>query len=1218
MGIKFNIQSPKKTLNKAFLKQRPLRSDIDLFKNNLIRLLGKVDEIEREENQKNHIRDFLLDTYYKNTNEINTKDNIDLVIHLGKTNKEKVGVIFEAKKPSNKTEMVTADKSNVKSFHELILYYFDERIESNNNELKQLVITNVYEWFIFDANYFDKFIYRNTKIKKLYDIYTNDRKDTQFFYEEVSKIILQIDIEIPCTYFDIREYKKFLLNSDKTDDKNLISLQKILSPYHLLKIQFADDSNKLDEKFYKELLHIIGLEEAKVGSKFIIRRKEVGNRNPASLIENAIEELKTVGLHKITDLKIFGETNEEQLFNISLELCIIWINRILFLKLLEGQLINYHQGDKYFRFLNGEMINNFDELFNLFHKVLAVPQKERIETIKQIYSRIPYLNSSLFEISELEEQTIKINSIGNSNQLELINSTILKEQKKKSNKLPTLDYLFKFLDYYDFSTEGTEDIQEDVSRTLINASVLGKVFEKINGYKDGSIFTPGFITMYMCKQSIRLAVLQKFKEKYGWKLETFDDLKNYLADRKTSKDILEFNALINSLRLCDPAVGSGHFLVSSLNEIIAIKYELGLLADDKGIRITDYEITIENDELIITDRHGDIFQYHLQNGKPVSKEMQRLQITLFHEKQTIIENCLFGVDINPNSVKICRLRLWIELLKNAYYKEPDYSELETLPNIDINIKCGNSLLSRFPLDSDLSKALKSTNYSVEQYREYVSKYKNERNRDIKRDLQKIIYAIKNDLKTNLFQLDPKRLTLIRISGELRKIMIETNLFGESIKQIKEKKENQRKLEIKIKKLTNEIDEIETNAIYKNSFEWRFEFPEVLNDNGDFEGFDVLIGNPPYIGIEDITWNNRRFYETIYKTATGRFDLYSLFIEKAQQIKVSKGAFTFIVPGKFLNNKQFTVARKIICQDSDVTIVKIDEKVFDKAQVNSVIIASNIPENIKDAKYKAFMLSDDKLKLVSETSMYKILDERETIFRIEINNEFDNLISKIEKDTLRIKEIANVSDGIVAGGIKDLLFLNKKQDNDSKKLYFGKHLNKYHLSDTTIWVNYKPAKMMKEETNRKGDKRAGLWMRDEKIFNREKILYRKVGTSLMAAYSGNNEYFEQTLHCVFISNKEFKTKYVLGLFNSELFNFYYTKTNSQGGDIFPQVRISSVENLPIKIATSNQQEKIEKLVNKIISQKQQGKDSTENEKKIDELVYKLYDITPEEQKIIEND
>ena len=94
------VNQPKKALNKGYFKQRPLRSEIDLFKGNLVTLLSKIDEIETEENQKTHIRDFLRDTFYKDTNEINTKDTKDLVIHLGNTNKDKVGVIIEAKRPS--------------------------------------------------------------------------------------------------------------------------------------------------------------------------------------------------------------------------------------------------------------------------------------------------------------------------------------------------------------------------------------------------------------------------------------------------------------------------------------------------------------------------------------------------------------------------------------------------------------------------------------------------------------------------------------------------------------------------------------------------------------------------------------------------------------------------------------------------------------------------------------------------------------------------------------------------------------------------------------------------------------------------------------------------------------------------------------------------------------------------------------------------------------
>ncbi|MBK8586389.1 MAG: hypothetical protein IPN88_13565 [Bacteroidetes bacterium] len=209
--MKLIPQSPKKAL-KAFLKQKPLRSEIDLFKANLIILLDKINVIEKrpkdesEEHLKNDLRDFLRDTYYKESNAINTKDKKDLVIHLGKTTDSEVGVIIEAKRPTNIGEMISADNPNKKALHELILYYLDERNSAGNNQLKQLVMTNVNEWYIIDANFFDKHIYRNAQIKKLYETKVNDKKDNPFFYEEIAKIISKLDVEIPCVYFDIREY----------------------------------------------------------------------------------------------------------------------------------------------------------------------------------------------------------------------------------------------------------------------------------------------------------------------------------------------------------------------------------------------------------------------------------------------------------------------------------------------------------------------------------------------------------------------------------------------------------------------------------------------------------------------------------------------------------------------------------------------------------------------------------------------------------------------------------------------------------------------------------------------------------------------------------------------------------------------------------------------------------------------------------------------------
>lgn len=941
--------TPKKALDKAFLKQRPSRTEIDSFKFNLNRLISKINEIEREENQKNHVRDFLRDTYYKDQYELNTKDSKDLVIHLGNTDKHKVGVIIEAKRPSNKSEMFGMDKPNAKALQELVLYYLRERIEFKNDEIQYCIITNIYEWYIIPASFFENNFFRNKGFIKDYEKWRDKQKvasDTRFFYENIAKPFLEsLNVEIPCTHFDIRDYEKALQAKDG-DDKSLIALFKILSPVHLLKVPFADDSNKLDDKFYKELLHLIGLEEEKVGGKYLIKRK-TDFSNSASLIEQTCNELGTVGLAKVKDLKNYGENWSEQSFNISIELCITWVNRILFLKLLEGQLVNYHGGDKSYRFLNIETIDSFKELFKLFHKVLAKKSKDRLEAIQKKYNKVPYLNSSLFEISDLESQTLTINSLDEATELPLYSSSILKEQKKSFDQLPILDYLFKFLNSYDFSSEGTEDIQEDKNRTLINASVLGKVFEKINGYKDGSVFTPGSITMYMSRQSIRLAIIDKFKEKYGWKIKEFSDIKNYLADHKSGKDILNHNKLINSLRICDPSVGSGHFLVSVLNEILCCKAELGILADDKGERFTDHEFTIANDELIVTNLHGDIFQYGIINSKPQSKEAQRLQKALFHEKQKLIENCLFGVDINSNSVKICRLRLWIELLKNAYYKEDDFIELETLPNIDINIKCGNSLLSRFSLDENLTEAFRNKQYNISTYQIAVDTYKNSTDAVQKQELLDLIEKIKKEYTKVIHNTDPKRKKIRELKAEVLLVRQNYDLFGKKMSDSEAETEEKR-LNKLIEQRTRELEDIESAKIYHNAFEWRFEFPEVLNEKGEFDGFDVIVGNPPYIESRSSQVDEKLKDEILRNIAERRkkdsvlitrgSDILIYFFELGLCLLKPNGYFSFITQNSWLDTDYGFKFQKFLRKNTEIIgIFDNAVKYFDdSANINTII------------------------------------------------------------------------------------------------------------------------------------------------------------------------------------------------------------------------------------------------------------------------------------------
>ena len=396
------ILSPRKALNKAFLKVKPNRTEIENFKTNLIQLLDRTNDTESEEFHKNIVSDFLKKTYYDANHFINTKGRNDLVIHNKEKANSPVGVIVEAKKPTNKSEMLSQENINVKAFHELILYFLRERITQKNLEIKYLAATNIYEWFIFDSNLFEKLFAQNKALIKQFNEFENGSlagKTTDFFYKEIAEpLVSAIKNEVEFTYFDIRQYEKILRNNDKKDDNKLIALFKIFSPEHLLKLPFINDSNSLDKRFYSELLHIIGLTESKEGSKKLIGRNKEGERNSGSLIENAIVQLDSLDkISRLDNPNHFGANQHERLFNVGLELSITWINRILFLKLLEAQLITYHGGDKSFAFLSLDKISNYDDLNSLFFQVLARKLDDRNEDVKSAFEKVPYLNSSLFE-----------------------------------------------------------------------------------------------------------------------------------------------------------------------------------------------------------------------------------------------------------------------------------------------------------------------------------------------------------------------------------------------------------------------------------------------------------------------------------------------------------------------------------------------------------------------------------------------------------------------------------------------------------------------------------------------------------------------------------------------------------------------------------------------------------------------------------------------------
>jgi type II restriction/modification system DNA methylase subunit YeeA len=1048
-----------------------------------------------------------------------------------------------------------------------------------------------------------------------------------------------------------------------------------------LKLSFANDSNALDKNFYHELLHLIGLTETKEGGKKLIERPKAGLRQAGSLLENTIHQLDSLDkINRLPHAKQYGDTYDERLFTVALELCITWVNRILFLKLLEAQLISYHKGDKTYAFLHAGLLHDYDNLNALFFMVLAKKPEERNERVKTLFAQVPYLNSSLFEPTELEHQTLFISGLEDHVPLPYLSATVIKDAngKKKTGADDALNYFFSFLDAYDFASEGSEDIQED-NKTLINASVLGLIFEKINGYKDGSFYTPGFITMYMCKETIRRAVLQKFNEVKGWDCTDFVALYNQDFTEK------EANTIINSIKICDPAVGSGHFLVSALNEMIAIKHDLGVLVDKEGKKLKGYQIDIVNDELMVTDEDGLPFVYN-----PNNKESQRIQETLFHEKQTIIENCLFGVDINPNSVKICRLRLWIELLKNAYYvenrekkienrqgglenrekkienreKSIEYRELETLPNIDINIKCGNSLISRFGLEADLKKALKQSKWNIESYKLAVATYRNAENKEQKREMEQLIADIKGNFRSEIAVNDPLRTKLDKLTNELYHRFTGNFLFepeesyGNNDKKLEKQRKNEKEqLENEIEKYKKQLDEIKSNKIYENAFEWRFEFPEVLNDQGDFVGFDVVIGNPPYVQLQSIKEMSKQYEKLNYQTYTSMGDLYALFYEKGNDILKQEGLLCFITGSAWMRANYGKQLRDYLKNKTKIIdlIDFSDCEIFDSATVlTNILLFKKSNEEIQSKGIR--FTRKDQNRLIDLESIYKIESIEvnefpESSWIISEKHTFQ-IKNKIEIQGIKLKDWdIKINRGILTG-LNDAFIIDSKTKDEIvskdpkseeiiKPLLRGRDIKKYHYDNPNLWLinthngikekGIKPINIedypsvkeylenFKEKLFKRTDKgdtiynlRNCAYLED---FEKSKIIYSELTKFLYFSFDNEKKYIDKT---AFILTGD-SIEYLVCFLNSNLFKYCFAHNFSE---IQGNTRVLSkviFEELPVKkISISDQQPFITK-VDEILAIKQSNPtaDTSALEREIDFMVYGLYGLSEEEIGIVEN-
>ena len=1008
-----HILTPSQSIQKSYLRQPTDMGELENFRCQLEILLNELNPTDPEESNKGRVKTFLEQTLWPSTTyEINASEKTDLTIkdkNIGRN-----VVLFEFKKV-NSAEMVTKDNLVKKAMFELVLYYILEEHEKKNTSIKHLVISDGYKYFIFEkAEFWELFGKDRKLVSEIKSSKNTANEKREYIYNQIIRPKVEaVKDKLSFTFVDLETIAKETSAADIIAKPRFKALFKLFSPIHLQKLPFAEDHNTLNRKFYTELLYIMGLEER--GEKHQIQRLEAKKRQAYSVFEQAYALLAD---YDITTDKVTGREIDAR-FETALGLVIVWINRTLFMKLLESQLIAFNGSKRKYAFF--DKLTDFALMHYLFCKVMAIPEAERSDEMRAKFGEVPYLNSSLFELTDIEQKYFPISSLRDS-EVAVMKNTCLKDNKGKTltGRIHILDYLKRFLDSYDFGADTGES-----GKTIINASVLGLIFEKINGYKDGSFFTPGYITSYLCRETLRRCVTDKYNQTYATQYASFDELaEDFDPTDKTRRD--EVNSLINNIRICDPAVGSGHFIVSALNELIAIKWELKVLKTIDGKRFK-YRVDVEDDELVVTDADGEL-RYN-----PNDSESQLVQETLFEEKRTIIENCLFGVDINPNSAEICQLRLWIELLKNAYYIKGNDGKrhLQTLPNIDINIKCGNSLVMKYPLDAPIDHVLRGANVTIGDYKNHVAHYKNSPSKENKHIVEHDIWMIKSKLNKGYDKDTDKYKKWVKVCSDI--LLLDNSLFPPEEAESKRLSDLRKQEE----KLRVSLEEASTRYAHLGAFEWRYEFPETLNEKGEFIGFDCIIGNPPYgVSIKD---GYRKTVEEKYEHMPD-YEIYYYFIALGQELLKDNGYLAYIIPNTWLFNVNAKEYRKDIFNNwSIVELLDCTNfQIFEAATVrNSVITLQKSANQQNNIGYRNTRnLSDETEGKKSSGKDYfteltrrkrLVVDKSELIDKFSQNwglalyltKQEKGIVSKINSLPRRLNEFFDVSQGYIPYRLKDL-------------------------------------------------------------------------------------------------------------------------------------------------------------------------------------------------------
>ena len=741
------------------------------------------------------------------------------------------------------------------------------------------------------------------------------------------------------------------------------------------------------------------------------------------------------------------------------------------------------------------------------------------------------------------------------------------ELDKKDIDFP-YNYFKELMDFFAMYNFTIDENDPEDSEIGIDPEMLGHIFENLlEDNKDkGAFYTPKEIVQYMSQES----VAQYLKSHAPEELHTAIDS---LIKQRVVEPILQnkenarlVNKALSVVKVCDPAIGSGAFPMGVLNVLFDCRHLL-------------YGFIGKNED----------FSYA-------------------KVKRDIIQNNIYGVDIEKGAVDIARLRFWLALVV-------DENEPQPLPNLDYKIMCGDSLLHRFSLDAPFQNVLKDynqkngTHYTLDDYRRWVYDYTDISDHTQKDDFRQRIEDIKHAFKTELS--DKEKGKIAKVRGTIENLKME-DLFGGK------KKENEKKikaLQKELKALEQQREEIESNKIYDQAFEWRFEFPALLDEDGNFMGFDIVIGNPPYNELRDLVTSVQEALKTTqyYEHAKGgRLNMFQFFYPLAIDIIKEGGIISLITQNSILAESSTLGNRKLFLDRTD--ILSIDSfperdntktRVFESVKMSVCICTlkrKEIPNKdlvIPITVWHSKFMNDNHHIDIKKKELVDIYPD-EYIFPISSNENFEILKKLIAK-----KEYSIVASAGEIDMTKYKTYFNLTRNGS--RVLTGAQVLRYSITDTPSQgdVYYLEKKYQTFSTKRANE-----------IRNPRIVLQRITGVDskirIIATYSENCYLCANSTNYI-VPDRNIDSLYLLGVINSKLINFFVKQTSTN-----TNITSKVIASFPVIISNKEVETTISRLVADILHAKQDDflSNTTNIESEIDLLVYRLYDLTYDEVLIVD--